>query len=536
MMLLKFRVLSCKLNSASTRSTRTLSGRIGKRVRQFHEVCLRAARRTKENPIARLTDQPVPEVEDLLQLFPSVVCGLIFLSFRPSQATPQTTSDSSGGNDTSQATSASHHTAAHSTPKTPETPATSAPTSTSMATSATVPHSESSASATTSSTSAFTLICAFEYLLHPLTKDTPQCTDFVYIRFFVYSYQTNMEPIVFEEKKRFDGVAKLYYDDTALVWRRFSSYRALDNNVRNSKRHFPYSRWFVGMWGTTFTRLVDTEAAFTLSIPAAESAPNPVRRRLDPPKGPSPRRSLSDRFLRRLPSNRSPRTNRSASQGILKNGGQARLTCYAAVHTFRAASNPILDPSWVYIHTAAIWPGGHGRVPESMVADMLRDADVVGISTSNTTDEPNIILGRAGPNTAPYKAASPPNPIRPVGPGTRGMLDILAEFPHWKTVLKRASLCFSLTTSINYMRSSANPIDFVSEIHSVDDVQRYHRLRANAMLEAYGDDKCIVFEDMGEDYEEAGFDYANQHVFFGKMAMIKAVYDVMVKRYGVPFP
>ncbi|XP_075724513.1 uncharacterized protein LOC142767179 [Rhipicephalus microplus] len=258
--------------------------------------------------------------------------------------------------------------------------------------------------------------------------------------------------------------------------------------------------------------------------------------------------------------------------------------------TFRAASNPILDPSWVYIHTAAIWPGGNGRVPESMVADMLRDADVVGISTSNTTDEPNIILGRAGPNTAPYKAASPPNPIRPVGPGTRGMLDILAEFPHWKTVLKRASLCFSLTTSINYMRSSANPIDFVSEIHSVDDVQRYHRLRfttklngtttypvedkqttyyfdntthshfwrftrnndlltlfaydtnttlaykANAMLDAYGDDKCIVFEDMGEDYEEAGFDYANQHVFFGKMAMIKAVYDVMVKRYGVPFP
>ncbi|XP_075724515.1 uncharacterized protein LOC142767180 [Rhipicephalus microplus] len=103
---------------------------------------------------------------------------------------------------------------------------------------------------------AFTLICAFEYLPHPLNKDTPQCTDFVYIRFFVYSYQTNMEPIVFEEKKRFDGVAKLYYDDTALVWRRFSSYRALDNNVRNSKRHFPYSRWFVGMWGTTFTRLV----------------------------------------------------------------------------------------------------------------------------------------------------------------------------------------------------------------------------------------------------------------------------------------
>ncbi|KAL3197891.1 hypothetical protein MRX96_044643 [Rhipicephalus microplus] len=107
----------------------------------------------------------------------------------------------------------------------------------------------------------------------------------------------------------------------------------------------------------------------------------------------------------------------------------------------------------------------------------MRDADVVGVSTSNTTDESNIILGRAGGNVSPYKAASPPNPLNAVAPGTRGMLDILGEFPRWKQVLNRRSLCFSLTTSINYMRSSADPIDFVSEVHNDPDVQRFGRLR-----------------------------------------------------------
>ncbi|KAL3238873.1 hypothetical protein MRX96_021893 [Rhipicephalus microplus] len=68
----------------------------------------------KENPIARLIDQPVPEVEYLLQ------------------RRPKPTSDSSGGNGTSQATPPSHHTTTHSTPGTPETPATSAPTATSI--------------------------------------------------------------------------------------------------------------------------------------------------------------------------------------------------------------------------------------------------------------------------------------------------------------------------------------------------------------------------------------------------------------------
>ncbi|KAL3256695.1 hypothetical protein MRX96_046580, partial [Rhipicephalus microplus] len=49
--------LSKVLNSASTRSTRTLSGRVGERVRQFHEVCLRAARRTVTTAAAGLASK-----------------------------------------------------------------------------------------------------------------------------------------------------------------------------------------------------------------------------------------------------------------------------------------------------------------------------------------------------------------------------------------------------------------------------------------------------------------------------------------------
>nr|XP_037284915.1 uncharacterized protein LOC119177831 [Rhipicephalus microplus] len=218
-----------------------------------------------------------------------------------------------------------------------------------------------------------------------------------------------------------------------------------------------------------------------------------------------------------------------------------------------------------------------------------RDADVVGVSTSNTTDESNIILGRAGGNVSPYKAASPPNPLNAVAPGTRGMLDILGEFPRWKQVLNRQSLCFSLTTSINYMRSSADPIDFVSEVHNDPDVQRFGRLRfttrgsnnkypvedlqtiyhfdnttyshfwryirngdlltlfaydtgptlsykLNQMLSAYGKDKCVVLDDLSDDNVERNFTYRGQTVHFGKFEILTAVQSLMTRLYGGPFP
>ncbi|KAL1445314.1 hypothetical protein MTO96_029242 [Rhipicephalus appendiculatus] len=301
----------------------------------------------------------------------------------------------------------------------------------------------------------FTLICVFEYLDNIIPRNTPQCTDYVYIRFFVYSYRVNQEPLIFEHKKRMDGAAKLYYDDTPAVWRKLGSYRALDNYVKNSKRYFPLSRWFLGIWGSTFSRLM-------ASLWDGDIFRKALRTTL--------RSNFSDKLTMKD-------FNGFAIINTIIQDTRILGRAKSFGETFRAASEPILEPDWVYIHTAAIWPGGNVRVPDSMVFDVLRDADVVGISTSNTTDENNIILGRAGGNVSPYKAASPPNPLNAVAPGTRGMLDILREFPHWKQVLKRQSLCFSVTTSINYMRSSVDPIDFVSEVHNDQDVQRFGRLR-----------------------------------------------------------
>ncbi|KAL1445322.1 hypothetical protein MTO96_029245 [Rhipicephalus appendiculatus] len=422
----------------------------------------------------------------------------------------------------------------------------------------------------------FTLICVFEYLDNVIPRNTPQCTDYVYIRFFVYSYRVNQEPLKFEHIKRMDGAAKLYYDDTPAVWRKLGSYRALDNYVKNSKRYFPSLAlvpWNLGQHVQ----------------PAHAGLVSCQYHRASLWDGDVFRRALRET----LRSNFSDKLTMSDFNGfaiintIIQDTrilGRAR----AFGEAFRYASQPILEPDWVYIHTAAIWPGGSGRVPETMVFDVLRDADVVGLSTSNTTDENNIILGRAGGNVSPYKAASPPNPLHAVAPGTRGMLDILGEFPHWKQVLKRKSLCFSLTTSINYMRSSADPIDFVSEVHNDEDVQRYGRERfttrgsnnmypvedmhtsyyfdnttyshfwryvqngdlltlfaydtgstleykVNKMLNAYGNDKCVVLDDLSDDVQ-AKFTYAGQTVSFGKFEILTAVQSAMTKRYGLPFP
>nr|XP_054927876.1 uncharacterized protein LOC126533534 [Dermacentor andersoni] len=414
---------------------------------------------------------------------------------------------------------------------------------------------------------AFTLICVFEYLTRVLPTSAPQCTDYVYIRFFVYSTTEDKGPLVFEKKKPFDGTVKLYYDETDDYWKRFRSYQTLDNFVRNSKLQIPYSRWLLGMWGTTFTRLMQglwNGDTFRAAL----------------------RDTLRSKFSKRL--RIADIDGFAVINSIFANDrGHGRSEAFGTA--FRSGNNPILEPNWAYIHTAAIWPGGSMYVNETMLRDVLKPADVVGISTSNSTDESNIILGRGGGNNVEYKAASPPNPIRPVASGVRGMLDILAEFPHWKQVLGHQQLCFSLTTSINYMRSSADKIDFVSDIRLSADVQRYHRIRfttrdnrsgypveaknttyhfdnttythfwqhirngdlltlfaydmydtleykIDEMLKAHGDDKCVVFDDLGEDDEFGAFTARGTTVQFGRLNMLQAVQAAMVKKYGEPFP
>ncbi|XP_054920599.1 uncharacterized protein [Dermacentor andersoni] len=361
-----------------------------------------------------------------------------------------------------------------------------------------------------------------------------------------------------------NGTVKLYYDDTDEVWDQLSSYIKLDNNVRNSKLAFNNSRWFLGMWGATFTRLMSglwNEDIFRTAL----------------------RNTLRSNFSKKL--------NITELDGfaiintiIADTRPLGRAQPFGAA--FRSVKDPILEPNWAYIHTAAIWPGGQALVPESMVANILKDADVVGISTSNSTEESNIILNRATGNVVPYMAASPPNPIMPAGPGTRGMLDILKDFPHWKQVLQRQKLCFSVTSAINYASNTVDNIDFVQPIRRMQDVQRFSRLRftnktssnkypveekggtsyyfdnkththfwrfvrndnlltffaydtgstlsykMTEMLKAYGDDKCVVFDDLGEDAVARSFTVGGTSVHFGKFELISAVQDAMQKKYG----
>ncbi|XP_077489377.1 uncharacterized protein LOC144100233 [Amblyomma americanum] len=184
--------------------------------------------------------------------------------------------------------------------------------------------------------------------------------------------------------------------------------------------------------------------------------------------------------------------------------------------------------------------------------------------------------------------ASPPNPIRPPYPGMRGMLDALREFPHWKTVLNRNKICFSVSSAINYAKGRGSTIDFKQEIqHLTDAVQRYTRTRFTTrvngtypveelkykyefdntththfwkglfqrsligffayddastlrykmekLLDAYPDDRCVVFDDLGDDFHEVGFTYDSHTVQFKKYELLHVVASAMVQRYGPAF-
>ncbi|KAK8788850.1 hypothetical protein V5799_021371 [Amblyomma americanum] len=159
-------------------------------------------------------------------------------------------------------------------------------------------------------------------------------------------------------------------------------------------------------------------------------------------------------------------------------------------------------------------------------------------------------------------------------------LDILAEFPHWKQVLNRSRLCFSVTTAINYARNSVDKIDFVKPIRNKEDVQRYSRYQFTAgnntvrypvveksmayvfdnnththfwrlvrggvllsffayddgntlgykvkeMLKAYPDDRCVVFDDLGEDGTAASFKANGTKYEFKAYDMLKAVLNAL---------
>ncbi|XP_070380227.1 uncharacterized protein [Dermacentor albipictus] len=409
-------------------------------------------------------------------------------------------------------------------------------------------------------TSPYTLICVFEALSQPLWNKNYSCTDYVYIRFFTYSMENNPnEPVVFEKKKLAVGLEHVYYDDSPDEWRPFSSYRNLDNKVKIAMSRHPGTRWYLGVWGCAYMRLMS--GLFHASVV---------------------RRALHDT----LRSNFSYKLNMSHFHGfaiinsIIRDARPlGRSVDFSDIFKGSTHGPPIMDPSWKLIHTAAIFPFGPALIPETMLQNILKEADIVGISTANSTDEPNILFTRVE-NTAPFLFASPPNPIMPPGPHTRGMLDILAEFPHWKKLFNKSRLCFSVTTSINYAHTGVDGIDFIHDVRENEDVQRYSRRRFVApigkklpvekkymvyhydnvththywrhlsaggkllrffaydmaetlkykveqMLKAYPDDRCVVFDDLGEDGLGARFTVMGETYEWKPYAMFQAVVDVL---------
>ncbi|XP_077489381.1 uncharacterized protein LOC144100246 isoform X1 [Amblyomma americanum] len=420
-------------------------------------------------------------------------------------------------------------------------------------------NSSTSSMTTTTTRLPWRLICVFEYLATALWSKHDVCTDYVYIRFFMYSTDKS-QPLQFVFKQqKLNNIVNIYYDNTPALWRMYNR-RLLDGRVKGAITRFNQSRWHLGMWGATYIRIIAT--LWDASV---------VRDALH--------YTLQGNFSELL--SLSHFSGFAIINSILKDARPSgRALNYSDIFR-RKASNPtgILEKNWTLIHTAAIWPGGSAIMSEAAVANLLREADVVGISTSNSTDEPNIV-NTLDTRQSPYLAASPPNPINPAGPHTRGMLDILSEFPHWKQVLNRSRLCFSVTTAINYARNSVDKIDFVKPIRNKEDVQRYSRYQFTAgnntvrypvveksmayvfdnnththfwrlvrggvllsffayddgntlgykvkeMLKAYPDDRCVVFDDLGEDGTAASFKANGTKYEFKAYDMLKAVLNAL---------
>ncbi|KAK8787171.1 hypothetical protein V5799_023050, partial [Amblyomma americanum] len=53
-----------------------------------------------------------------------------------------------------------------------------------------------------------------------------------------------------------DGPVHLYYDQSDAEWRPYSSYNTLDSRIKRVKYNHPSSRYFLGMWGAAYVRLM----------------------------------------------------------------------------------------------------------------------------------------------------------------------------------------------------------------------------------------------------------------------------------------
>ncbi|KAL1442190.1 hypothetical protein MTO96_030900 [Rhipicephalus appendiculatus] len=387
----------------------------------------------------------------------------------------------------------------------------------------------------------FTLICVFEYITRDIWNKTDQCTDYVYIRAFYYATNVNHEPLVFTRKTLTRRTHILYYDDQT-YWYNLS----LADNVVNFVQRLRYAHadWYLGMWGATFLRLL--VSLWETNI-VHDSLYQLTHREMFGPIN-------SSRF-----------NGFAVINTIIKDmRGAYKVERQYNESIFKGPDKPIIRPGWTYIHTAAVWPGGDAVISERHVRNFLGVADIVGLSTSNTTDEPNTVqLVGASPR---FLWASPPNPIRGILPGHSRH-----EFPHYKQFLNKDKICFSISSSINYARNLYRNIDFRVEMEDKDDsVIRYSRyrftsidnhtkeyplqsdpfkyefndttythfwsLRMNALLDAYPGDRCVVFDDLGDDMWEGSFKHDGRTISFKKYEMLHAISGAMVQRYGPAFP
>ncbi|XP_049273494.1 uncharacterized protein LOC119399111 [Rhipicephalus sanguineus] len=412
----------------------------------------------------------------------------------------------------------------------------------------------------------FTLICVFEYITWDIWNKTDQCTDYVYIRAYYYAVNVNHEPLVFTRKTLKRRTHILYYDDP-MYWYNLGMADFAVNFVQRLR--YAHADWYLGMWGATFVRLL-TSLWDTNIV----------------------RDSLYELTHRTMfgPINSSRFDGFAIINSIIKDmRGAFKVEQQYNERIFKGTSHPIIRPGWTYLHTAAVWPGGEDVVTDRHVRNLLSVADIVGLSTSNTTDEPNTVqFVGASPR---FLWASPPNPIRGIYPGIRGMLDMLREFPNYKRLLNQDRICFSISSSINYARNLYRNIDFRMEMEDMDgSVLRYTRYRFTSidnhtnqypldsdnfkyefndttythfwslrvggnlkgffayddastiahkmseLLKAYPVDRCVVFDDLGDDMWEANFKHDGRTISFKKYEMLHAVSSAMVKRYGRAFP
>ncbi|XP_077489420.1 uncharacterized protein LOC144100309 isoform X2 [Amblyomma americanum] len=422
----------------------------------------------------------------------------------------------------------------------------------------------------------YTLICAFEYVTKHRLPKAHQCTDYVYMRTFNYQrHKIEEVKILYFGRKRLkeeeDDIWNMYYDSNPEYWR---DLRNGDGMYAYWKRNYPHADWYLGMWGQTYVRLLNSLWQAKVIMKGLHDYV---------------RSNMSSYVL-----------NGSDFEGfailntlIIDYRGVQQANHTVRYNIFRNNKTPILLPGWLFIHTAAIWPYGETGVygiPNSFIQDVINSADIVGLSTHNSSEEPHVVYYGGDNNHALF--ASPPNPIRGATTRIRGMLDTLDTFPYWKKVLNRSKLCFSVTTAINYanaswildfliapretMRMTRRNFTGINPVTNMLEVQmRYMKyewweraathafvMRPNLpnqvgpltaffayddaatlapkmkeLLDAYPQDRCVVFDDLGDDSFPGHFFYNATTVHFERYDLLKVVSGAMINKYGGPaFP